>query len=121
MRRHRARRRWTGTWAYNAAGEFEGRGVFRHANGGVYDGEWKADMMEGRGKDTYADGDTYEGEWVAGQREGRGKYTFANGKVDHDLVYPHHILGAYVSSHGGQNTTQHTNVAREESRYLGTR
>ena len=41
---------------YNAAGEFEGRGVYRCANGDVYDGEWKAGEKEGRGVFRYADG-----------------------------------------------------------------
>ena len=34
---------------YNAAGEFEGRGVMRYANGDVYEGEYKAGEKEGRG------------------------------------------------------------------------
>ena len=41
---------------YNAAGEFEGRGVMRYANGDVYDGEWKAGEKEGRGVFRFADG-----------------------------------------------------------------
>ena len=39
-------------------------------NGGVYDGESKANMREGRGKYRYPDGGVYEGEWKAGLREG---------------------------------------------------
>merc|ERR1719424_2381538 len=72
---------------YNAAGEREGRGVERYADGNVYDGEWKADKKEGlgvfrlasaageregRGVVRYASGNVYEGEWKAGLPEGRG-------------------------------------------------
>ena len=57
----------------NAAGEYEGRGVMRFANGDVYDGEYKAGKMEGRGVYRYADGDVYDGEWKAGKAEGRAR------------------------------------------------
>ena len=66
---------------YNAAGEFEGRGVFRHANGGVYEGEYKAGEKEGRGVYRFAEGDVYEGEWKTGEYEGRGVFRNANGDV----------------------------------------
>ena len=46
----------------NAAGEREGRGVERYADGDVYDGEWKAGEREGRGVYRWADGRVYEGE-----------------------------------------------------------
>ena len=65
----------------NAAGEEEGRGTYRYANGAVYEGEWKAGQQEGRGKFRWDDGDEYEGEFKADQIEGHGTYRFANGDV----------------------------------------
>ena len=46
---------------YNAAGEFEGCGVFRYANGDVYEGEWKAGLPEGRGVFWYTEGNVESG------------------------------------------------------------
>jgi len=66
---------------YNAAGEREGRGVMRFANGNVYDGEWKAGKREGRGVMRFADGEVYDGEWKAGLPEGRGVYRYADDDV----------------------------------------
>ena len=40
-----------------------GRGVFKFANGDMYDGDWKDNYMHGRGFFKYADGSSYEGEW----------------------------------------------------------
>ena len=67
---------------YNAAGEFEGRGVMRYANGDVYEGEYKAGKKEGRGIYRCANGNVYDGEWKAGLFEGHGVYRFADGNVD---------------------------------------
>ncbi|EOD19021.1 hypothetical protein EMIHUDRAFT_471736, partial [Emiliania huxleyi CCMP1516] len=66
----------------NAAGEREGRGVFRFANGNVYDGEWKAGKKEGRGVFRFSNGNVYDGEWKAGEEEGRGVHRWANGDVE---------------------------------------
>ena len=73
---------------YNAAGEFEGRGVMRYANGDVYEGEYKAGEKEGRGVYRFADGDVYDGEWKAGKYEGRGVTRYADGTVDSCLYKP---------------------------------
>lgn len=66
---------------YNVAGQREGHGVCRLANGNVYEGQWKADQYEGRGKYTVRRGDVYEGQYKAGVMEGHGMMTFANGDV----------------------------------------
>jgi hypothetical protein len=63
----------------NEAGEREGRGVYRFADGGVYEGEWKGNLQEGRGVMWYASGSVYTGEWSAGTQEGRGLFRFASG------------------------------------------
>ena len=44
---------------YNAAGEREGRGVYRYADGDVYEGEYKAGKKEGRGVYRWANGNVY--------------------------------------------------------------
>ena len=65
----------------NWLGLYEGHGVYRYADGDVYEGEFKAGLQEGRGVFRYANGDVYEGEFKAGKREGRGVARFANGNV----------------------------------------
>ena len=67
--------------ARNAAGEKEGFGTFRFANGDVYEGEWKAGQREGRGTFRFADSAVYEGEYKADKKEGRGTYRYADGAV----------------------------------------
>ena len=66
----------------NAAGEREGYGTVRFADGGVYEGQWKGGKREGRGTYRFADGNVYEGEYKAGNREGRGTFRFADGSAD---------------------------------------
>ena len=65
----------------NAAGEMEGHGTKRYADGSVYEGEWKANHKAGRGMMRGADGNVYEGEYKDGQREGRGIYQYPSGAV----------------------------------------
>ena len=36
-----------------------------YADGGVFEGHWKADLPEGRGTARCANGEVYEGEWSA--------------------------------------------------------
>jgi len=54
-----------------------GNGKFSFANGNVYDGNWKDDMMHGNnGKLSYANGDVYDGNFKASMKHnGKGKYT----------------------------------------------
>ena len=66
---------------YNAAGQKEGYGTCRYANGDGYEGQWKGGKPEGRGTYRFADGDVYEGEYKAGKKEGRGTERFATGSV----------------------------------------
>ena len=67
-----------------AAGQYHGRGVYRYADGNVYEGEWKDDKMHGRGVFRYADGDVYEGEWEDGKMHGRGVFRYPDGSIAHD-------------------------------------
>ena len=57
---------YEGEWK---AGEEEGRGTMRYADGDVYEGEWKAGLEEGRGTCRYVGGGVYEGDWKAGKRK----------------------------------------------------
>lgn len=50
-----------------------------HADGGVYDGEWKAGKKHGLGVYVYPSGAHYEGEWLEDTKHGRGLYTFPSG------------------------------------------
>ena len=43
----------------NSAGEREGRGTYRFVDGGVYEGEWLANLQEGRGVEWWVPGDGY--------------------------------------------------------------
>lgn len=63
----------------NDAGQFEGAGKLRYANGETYEGTFIADQCDGRGVHKWPSGACYEGEWIAGGRSGIGKYTFPSG------------------------------------------
>ncbi|KAL9186443.1 hypothetical protein ACHAXT_005681 [Thalassiosira profunda] len=52
-----------------------------HANGSIYEGEWKGGKWHGSGEVTYADGAVYKGAWTAGVKHGKGTYIFPNGDV----------------------------------------
>ena len=66
---------------YYEAGNMHGRGVYRYANGDVYEGNYKDGNMHGRGVYRYVDGDVYEGDYEAGNMHGRGVFRYANGDV----------------------------------------
>ncbi len=62
-------------------GKRSGRGVYRFANGDVYDGWWQNDKKHGQGVFRFASGDVYDGTWVNDKRNGHGVLTFADGNV----------------------------------------
>ena len=64
----------------NAAGEAEGYGKERYADGEEYVGEWRSGLMEGDGTYLWPDGESYEGEWRGGKRYGEGIATYAPGR-----------------------------------------
>ena len=63
----------------NEAGERDGRGCYRFADGGVYEGSWVSNLQEGYGVMRYASGSVYEGQWEQGMQNGRGVFRFASG------------------------------------------
>jgi hypothetical protein len=75
----------------------EGKGIFRFAGCGSYNGDWKNNLFEGKGVRTYAvtgsitgaghghkkinAGNVCDYEWKADKRHGACRYTFFNGEV----------------------------------------
>ena len=72
---------------YNAAGEFEGCGVFRYANGDVYEGEWKAGLPEGRGVFWYTEGNVESGFYQQNADVGEGVMWMADGRRAKRLLH----------------------------------
>ncbi len=52
---------------------------YRHADGGVYRGQWRGRSKQGLGVYRYPSGAQYQGEWLDNQKHGRGIYTYPNG------------------------------------------
>ena len=65
----------------NAAGQMHGRGVYRYADGSVYEGDFKDGKKHGLGMDRYADGAVYEGDWKDDKMHGRGVCRYPSGEV----------------------------------------
>src|SRR6516162_10295746 len=55
------------------------RGVYGHADGSRYVGEFRDNKRSGQGALTFANGDKYVGEWSDGKENGQGTYTFVGG------------------------------------------
>ena len=77
-------------------GKKHGKGIMKHADGSIYDGEWQNDKENGTGKFSYPDGDsdddidsypagdiTYEGEFQNGEFNGHGVYK----SKPHSIIY----------------------------------
>lgn len=56
----------------NQAGQYDGQGTMKYANGDVYVGSWKNGERDGQGTMTYASGSTYTGSWRFGLYHGEG-------------------------------------------------
>ncbi|KAK3258200.1 hypothetical protein CYMTET_32737, partial [Cymbomonas tetramitiformis] len=67
--------------AFNTAMFGRAAGERRHADGGVYDGDWLDGKKEGKGAYVYKSGAVYEGEWQNNVKHGSGMYKFAKGAV----------------------------------------
>ena len=59
----------------------DGLGVYKYANGSVYDGNWKDNKFNGRGKLTHPSGKQYDGYFKDGLPEGQGWYRDKDGHV----------------------------------------
>ena len=62
-------------------GKYHGQGKYTWASGNVYEGGWKDHKRHGEGKFTYANGDVYEGGWKESKSHGQGKLTLADGDI----------------------------------------
>ena len=58
-----------------------GKGTCKWANGKIFVGNFKDNIINGFGKCTNPDGTQYEGEWKDGIQHGQGRLTNRNGKV----------------------------------------
>ena len=47
-------------------------GIYRHADGAGYEGDWIDGKLSGQGKYIFADGDVYEGGYVDSKKNGQG-------------------------------------------------
>ena len=63
----------------NAGDKANGRGRLIHADGDIYDGQWKDDKAHGFGEYTHTDGAKYEGHWVDDKQHGQGKEEWPDG------------------------------------------
>jgi hypothetical protein len=60
-------------------GKRNGKGKYIWADGTIYDGNWKDDIMSGLGTMTDKKGDKYTGGWFNNKRNGQGTLILANG------------------------------------------
>eukprot|EP00984_Skeletonema_dohrnii_P023108 scaffold12201_cov75-Skeletonema_dohrnii-CCMP3373.AAC.1 len=73
------------TWS--GKGELEdglivnGKGIYKWANGDIFDGQMVDGMMHGEGKMTYKDGSEYSGGWFKAKRHGKGTFKGKEGDV----------------------------------------
>ena len=56
-----------------------GIGRLIHADGDLYEGEWKNDNQSGAGRYQYRSGDLYNGNFINGNESGYGEMEYANG------------------------------------------
>lgn len=62
-------------------------GTYTHANGNVYEGDFRESQRNGKGRMTWtAEEKAYEGDWKDGKRHGKGKLIWLIGVSGPDLV-----------------------------------
>jgi hypothetical protein len=59
----------------------EGKGIFTSANGSIYEGDFKCNIMHGRILEKHIDGSRYEGLYELGQKHGKGRAMDKNGRA----------------------------------------
>jgi hypothetical protein len=69
---------YDGEWS---AREKDGLGVYRYPSGAQYEGWWRGNVKHGRGVYRYVDGGMFEGEFIKGERSGLGVRTWPGGEV----------------------------------------
>lgn len=78
-----------------ANGMAEGYGRYAHANGNVYEGEWKNSRAHGDGMATQADGAAFSGQWVEDTLHGEGMELWPSG-----ARYEGQYVEGFRSGHG---------------------
>ena len=68
---------YLGEWL---GGKKHNQGVYRYANGDVYEGDWIQNLKHGEGDYHHENGDVYMGPWIDDRMHGRGQYTCSNGE-----------------------------------------
>ena len=66
----------------NAAGQREGNGQCKYADGAVFEGTFKANVAQWPGTFRFADGSRYEGKFEPTTRSGKGTFRWADGRAE---------------------------------------
>mgnify|MGYP003694974549 CR=1 FL=1 len=66
----------------DAKGKKHGLGRLFVLQNGVYEGEFKLDVIHGYGRYIYPNYEYYEGFWMNGLKNGEGKMVYPNGDVE---------------------------------------
>ena len=65
----------------NTAGQRQGRGTLRRADGSIFEGGFQANKLDGHGVLREANGTVYDGSWKAGVKEGPFTVTQPDGRA----------------------------------------
>jgi len=68
---------FVGEWK---AGKRHGFGIYKFANGDMYEGDWSKGRFQDRGKYIYANGDEFSGIWEDGVKK-NGSFYFKDGRI----------------------------------------
>jgi hypothetical protein len=62
-------------------------GIQLFHDGGLYEGDWKADQANGYGRMRFASGGDYEGEWKEGWMNGQDRIVYASSGCSHQGLF----------------------------------
>lgn len=75
---------YQGEWK---GGKANGQGTFVDTNGSMFKGEWHNDVYHGNGAETWNFGSIkYEGEFVEGKKTGKGRFDFDGNYYEGDFA-----------------------------------
>jgi len=109
---------YEGEWKDDKA---NGYGIYVHVNGARYEGNWKNDLQDGWGVESWSDGSKYEGEYKEGMKHGRGKYIWNDGSMYDGYWFENKINGSgiYVWPMAGDTMESGKTTCMEEEYILG--
>lgn len=68
-------------------GKAHGHGVFCDTKGSLYDGQWENDLQHGKGIELWDYNKIkYDGDFVEGKKTGKGRFEFEGSTYDGDFV-----------------------------------